>query len=258
MSKNKKIIPKLNIAIITPTYNEIGNIGILLTKLAEQSKHHKDIDFTCFVLDDSSPDGTADEAKRIAKVLKSTNFTCKVLIRKEKNGLGKAYLHGFHHILSEYPNIQYIVQMDADLSHNPVYVSSFIHQIKNGADFVVASRYIPGGGTPDWTLGRKILSKGGNLYTRLLLSNKISDYTGGYNAYKSSLLSEAIAQGIADSGYGFLIDLKYKSLLLAKNPQQIPIIFLDREHGQSKIPKSTLLKNFLLVLRLKLNRNTTR
>jgi dolichol-phosphate mannosyltransferase len=117
---------------------------------------------------------------------------------------------------------------------------------------VVGSRYVPGGETPDWSLSRRVLSRGGNLYARIILGGKISDYTGGYNMYSSALMKRIDPSTIYSSGYGFLIDLKFHALKHAKSVHQIPIVFADRQHGKSKLPKSTILKNLLLVPRIRL------
>jgi len=241
----------LHVAVVTPTYNEIGNIEKLLTSLQRVSSEHTDDHFSVFVIDDSSPDGTADLVKILKKKLRTKNFEITLITRKEKDGLGRAYIFGFKKVLAHKPAFDYILQMDADLSHNPAYVTSFLHQAKQGADFIVASRYTPGGGTPDWPWYRQLLSRGGNIYTRLLLGNRITDYTGGFNMYKASLMKTMNVDTIEAGGYGFLIDLKYRALKHAKNIAQIPIIFIDRQHGNSKIPKNTIIKNFILVPKIR-------
>ena len=241
----------VKIAIVTPTYNEIGNIERLLTSIQKVSVEHPKDAFTVFVVDDSSPDGTADLVASLAPKLKTTNFAVELIIRKEKDGLGRAYIHGFKKVLAHKAAFDYILQMDADLSHNPAYITGFLHQAREGADFVVASRYITGGGTPDWPLHRQALSRGGNWYTRLMLGTAISDYTGGYNLYSAQLLKKMDIDSVQAGGYGFLIELKYRALKNATKTTQIPIVFLDRQHGSSKIPKSTLVKNFFLVFKIR-------
>lgn len=243
------------IAIVTPTYNEASNIKRLLSSLQAVSKKEPDHSFTVFVVDDSSPDGTADVVKKLQPELKTKNFEVKLIVRKEKDGLGRAYIFGFNEVLSEKTPFDYILQMDADLSHNPEYISDFLKRIKKGADLVVASRYIEGGATPDWPLYRRVLSRGGNLYTRLFLSRKVTDYTGGYNMYSADLMKKIDTKTITAGGYGFLIELKYKAINNAKEIAEVPIIFLDREHGTSKIPKSTIFKNLILVLQLRFKKS---
>jgi dolichol-phosphate mannosyltransferase len=242
----------MNIAIVTPTYNEIGNIEKLLRRIQGVSVSHENHKFTTFVIDDSSPDGTSDLVKQLVPKLKTNNFTIELIIRKEKDGLGRAYIYGFKKVLENHERFDYILQMDADLSHNPAYITGFIHQANLGADFIVASRYMPGGGTPDWPWYRQALSRGGNTYTRLILGSKMTDYTGGFNMYKTSLVKKMNLDSISASGYGFLIELKYSALKHASSFAQIPIVFMDRQHGSSKIPKSTLLKNLYLVIKIRL------
>lgn len=237
------------IAIATPTYNEVKNISKLITAVSKVCAKFPKIKFTVLVIDDNSPDGTADAADKVGKKLKSKNFEVQVLRRKGKEGFGKAYVHGFNVLLEQ--SFDYIIQMDADLSHDPKYLNDFIQEAEAGRDFVVASRYIPGGGTPDWGLHRKVLSRGGNLYTRMILGSKITDYTGGYNMYSADLLKSVDTASLSAGGYGFLIELKYKALQESKSFTQIPIIFKDRQHGKSKIPRSTLVKNFILVPQLR-------
>lgn len=241
----------VKIAIVTPTYNEIGNIEKLLLSIQGVSKEHSKDIFSVFVVDDSSPDGTADLVEILKPKLKTKNFDVNLIVRKEKDGLGRAYIFGFGKVMTHKTKFNYILQMDADLSHDPAYITGFLHQAQAGADFVVASRYINGGGTPDWPLYRRILSRGGNLYTRLFLGSKITDYTGGFNMYSTPLMKRMNINTIESGGYGFLIDLKFRALKNAKNIAQIPIIFMDRQHGSSKIPKSTIIDNLFLVIKIR-------
>lgn len=238
---------KLGISI--PTYNEAKNIDKLLDKLKDTLSDQKEIKTTVVVVDDSSPDNTGNIVEKFAKSYNTNNFRVKLITRKVKDGFGKACIAGFNKLLNE--NVDYILQMDADLSHNPKYIPKFIDSARSGYDFIVASRYVSSGGTPDWPLHRRLLSKYGNFYVRFILSNKISDYTGGYNLYSRGLLHKINLNDIKSTGYGFLIELKYKALLNCKSAKQIPIIFRDRQHGKSKIPKNTLIKNLILVPKLK-------
>lgn len=238
-----------NIAIATPTYNEAKNIKKLIPAIEKVCKVYPKLSFTILVIDDNSPDGTADIAEATGKKVKAKNLKVQVLRRKGKEGFGKAYVHGFNELLKQ--NFDYIIQMDADLSHDPKYLKQFITEAEAGRDFVAASRYIKGGGTPDWGLHRKILSRGGNLYTRAFLGSKITDYTGGYNMYSSKLLKKIDTKTLQAGGYGFLIELKYRALQDSKSHAQIAIIFKDRQHGTSKIPRSTLVNNFILVPKLR-------
>jgi dolichol-phosphate mannosyltransferase len=141
--------------------------------------------------------------------------------------------------------------MDADLSHNPKYIPQFIELAKD-TDLVIGSRYVKGGGTADWSWNRKFLSRGGNLYTRAILDKRISDYTGGFNLYSEKLLRSLPMDDIYSKGYGFLIDLKYRALGKSKSVAQVPIIFTDRLHGKSKMPKNIIISNLILVPKIRL------
>lgn len=234
----------MKLAIAIPTYNEAANIGTLLESIHDQLRDISRLQTTVFIIDDNSPDGTADIVHNAAKTYKAKNFEIAVITRKVKDGLGRAYIFGFNKILQTKPD--YIVQMDGDLSHNPIYLPQFVKAAKQH-DLVVGSRYIAGGATPDWSLFRKSLSRSGNLYARLLLGNKIADYTGGFNMFSADLLRQIKPSSIESTGYGFLIDLKFRALRHAQSVHQIPIVFHDRYHGKSKLPKSTIIKNLFLV-----------
>jgi dolichol-phosphate mannosyltransferase len=244
----------LRLAVVVPTYNEVNNVQNLIDSIARVAEVNGDTDITVSVIDDSSPDGTAELVSTLASGWETPTFRVRVLVKPTKEGLGAAYIWGFTQLMKE--DFDYFLQMDADLSHDPKYISGFIHQAKAGTDFVVASRYIPGGGTPDWTWDRKFLSRGGNFYARTILSRRISDYTGGFNMYSASLLKRVRLSTITATGYGFLLVLKYRALRSSTSLAELPIVFLDRTHGSSKIPRSTLVNNFLLVpmIRLSLGR----
>lgn len=240
------------IAIATPTYNEAKNITELITAINKVCKLFPHIDFFLLVIDDSSPDNTAEIAEKAAQNMKLKNFEVQVLRRIKKEGLGRAYVNGFNVLMRK--GFDYIIQMDADLSHDPIYLKDFITKANAGHDFVVASRYCKGGETPDWSIYRQFLSRSGNIYSRLILGNSISDYTGGYNMFSASLLKLININTLGSGGYGFLIELKYRALQNARSIAQIPIVFHDRQHGQSKIPKNTLITSFLLVLLIRFKR----
>jgi dolichol-phosphate mannosyltransferase len=243
----------LRLAIVVPTYNEVTNVQNLIDGIAEVAALHIDAELTVVVIDDSSPDGTAELVESLIPVWKTGNFSVRLINKPTKNGLGAAYIFGFKQLLTE--PFDYYLQMDADLSHDPRYISGFIHQAKADVDFVVASRYIPGGGTPDWTFNRRFLSRGGNFYARAILSRRISDYTGGFNMYSQSLLERMNIDTITATGYGFLLVLKYRAVLNATSIKELPIVFLDRTHGSSKMPRNTLIRNFLLVPKIRMFRD---
>lgn len=239
----------MTVGIVVPTYNEAVNIVLLLKALKKESIKLSDVSFLVAIVDDNSPDGTSKIAKKLGKELVAPNFKVVVIDRTVKDGYGKACIEGMNYLLSK--KVGHVLSMDADLSHNPKYIKSFIAASKKN-ELVIGSRYVPGGATPDWPLLRIILSKYGNYYARLFLNKHISDYTGGFNMYSSSLLKEIGLDTIESTGYGFLIELKYKASKKAESIHQVPIVFHDRLHGKSKIPKSTLTKNMLLVPKLRL------
>ena len=236
---------KIYTGIAIPTYNEVTNVDNLLNELHEQLSSIKELDTTVLIIDDNSPDGTGNLVQKLSKNYKSKNFRIIMLSRKTKDGLGRAYITGFEKLIDL--NVDYVIQMDADLSHDPSYLPGFIMAAEKKYDFIVGSRYISGGSTPDWSIYRRALSRNGNLYARLILGNKISDYTGGFNMYSLDLLKKIGPGLITSNGYGFLIELKYRAILKAKNIKEIPIVFRDRVHGKSKLPKSTIIKNLILV-----------
>jgi dolichol-phosphate mannosyltransferase len=237
-------------AIVTPTYDEVDNIPKLIASIEKACKGLGDIQFTLFVVDDNSPDGTAEAARKAASKVKANNFRVKVLVRAGKEGIGKAYIYAFREVLKG--NFDYLLQIDADFSHDPKYIKDFVEQARLGRDFVSASRYMKGGGIADWGLHRRMLSLGGNVYTRVLLTNKVTDYTNGFNMFSTKLLRQIKIDDLSSTGYGFFIELKFKAYKHAKNFGQIPIIMADRKLGKSKIPKNTILINLLLVPRLRL------
>lgn len=242
----------IKIAVLIPTYNEIQNISMLLLELREISIQHMDLTFSIYIIDDSSPDGTAAEANKLSEKLNTMNFHIQILTRSQKEGLGKAYIDGFKRMLAQEHPPEYVLQMDADLSHHPKYISEFISAIHAKADFIVGTRYVKGGSCPDWSWYRKLLSRGGNTYARLVLGHKITDYTGGFNMYSLDVLKKIDWDKLDSAGYGFLIDLKYQAQQVSKKIIEIPIQFLDRQHGQSKMPLNTIFQNFVLVIRIKM------
>jgi dolichol-phosphate mannosyltransferase len=243
----------VKVGIAIPTYNEAANIGLLVDKIYRKLSTLESLQTTILIIDDSSPDGTADVVKRLAKKYNSKNFKIDLLSRKIKNGLGRAYIEGFNKLLKS--GVDFVIQMDADLSHDPNYLPVFIQSSKEN-DVTIGSRYILGGRTPDWSLTRKILSRGGNTYARLLLGNSLHDYTGGYNMFSANILNKINPSTIKSSGYGFIIELKYMAIQHATTIKEIPIIFRDRTQGESKLPKSTIIKSFVIVPRIRINKLT--
>jgi len=239
--------------ILIPTYNERGNIEVLLYKIAKIVKKYRKNIFDIYIIDDNSPDKTPELVRLFSKKVKIHNLTIHILNRNKKEGIGKAYLFGFNYVLDK-SSFDYALQMDADLSHDPKHINQFIKAAESGCDLIVGSRYMKGGSLPkNWPLYRKYLSIFGNLFIRLLLGQAITDYTGGLNMYSIDILKKLDFSTLDASGYGFLIGLKYRSLQKAKKYKQVPIQFHDRFWGESKMPLNTLHKNFMYVIQLKLN-----
>ncbi len=243
----------VRLAVVVPTYEEAANVATLLGRLADVARAQPEDALHVLVVDDSSPDGTADVARRLAGELADSGLGVDVMVRPEKNGLGRAYVDGMQHVLAA-GDVDAVLQMDADLSHDPAYVHEFLQHAREGAELVVASRYVPGGATPDWGWHRQLLSRGGNWYARLLLGTRLSDYTGGFNLYAVDLLRRMDLATVGSAGYAFQIEMKTRALRLTDKIVQVPIVFLDRTEGTSKIPRSTLLTSLRLVTTLGLRR----
>lgn len=239
----------LSIAIAVPTYNESANVPTLFAEIKKAVKPLKNAYITVFVIDDNSPDGTADIARRKVRKTLLPNLDVQVLVKQKKEGLGKAYIWAFRQIMKQKQHFDYILEMDADLSHDPKYLKDFVKEAQDGKDVVVASRYIKGGATPDWSWDRKFLSKFGNYYVRLFLGNDFTDWTGGHNMYKTDLLQKLDLDTLPN-GYAFQLALKDMALKCTSNTAEIPIVFPDRTEGESKIPKDTMKRTLVLVPRL--------
>lgn len=221
--------------VIIPTYNERENIvNLLPVVLAQRS------DFDILVVDDSSPDGTGQLVREIS--VKESRVH--LLSRAGKEGLGKAYLAGFRWALAQ--NYDAVVEMDADFSHRPVDLGPLIDGLKQ-ADFAVGSRYIQGGGTVNWGLMRKVISRGGGIYSRLILGFPLNDWTGGFNAWKREVLEGIGLETVMSNGYSFQIELKYKALKKGFRGVEVPILFEDRRVGQSKMSLKIVLEAFYRV-----------
>lgn len=236
------------ICIVVPTYNESKNIVRLLDAVFAQSL---DAELHVLVVDDSSPDGTA---KLVASYAESNNKV-HLLLRKEKNGLGAAYIASMQHALAKLsPDV--VCEMDADLSHNPEYLSSMLEEIRAGADFVIGSRYIPGGKIPDnWGVRRVLISKVANLLARFAVSNRsVHDCTGGYRMIRASALRKIEWDALNVKGYGFQISLLESIVRTGGIVAEVPIIFVDRVEGESKIRTKDMTEFLKVLARIFLSR----
>ena len=213
--------------LILPTYNEAVNIEpfvhAVLPELAEAAPEHR-----ILIVDDNSPDGTG----RIADTLAEQLDAVEVLHRPEKQGLGVAYLAGFEHALAR--GAELLLEMDADFSHSPADVPRLIAAAAD-ADLVLGSRYVPGGGVSDWGLLRRVLSRGGSWYARMVLRIGIRDLTGGFKCFRRAVLEGIDLGSVHAEGYGFQIELTYRALRNGYRVKEIPIVFRERQAGLSKM-----------------------
>lgn len=211
--------------VIIPTYNERENLPKIVGRL-----HAALPDTHVLVVDDGSPDGTGDIADKLAA---ESAGRIAVLHRTEKNGLGAAYIEGFRWGLAR--DYAVLVEMDADGSHAPEQLHRLLAQIEAGADLVIGSRYVPGGSVVNWPKRREILSRGGNVYSRLALGVQIKDITGGYRAYTRAALAALDLDAIESHGYCFQVDLAWRLIQAGANVVEVPITFTEREIGESKM-----------------------
>ncbi len=222
--------------IVVPTYEEAANIDELLRRV-RQAEPHADV----LVVDDRSPDGTAHLAEAVATELGQIT----VLRRREKLGLGAAYRAGFAWGLARGYDV--LVEMDADLSHDPCAIPSLLREIRVGADLAIGSRYVPGGATPNWPARRRFLSRAGNLYAGRMLRLRTTDATSGYRAYRATTL-DAIGVGTTHAtGYGFQIELAYRISRGGGQISEVPIVFHDRTRGTSKMSARIAIEALALV-----------
>ncbi len=223
------------VTVVVPTYNEIENLPDLVTAVTKQG-------YRLLIVDDSSPDGTG----ALAEQLSSTNSLLSVLHRPEKQGLGRAYGAAFDGLLVE-DDTDIIIEMDADFSHNPADLPRLVSALVDGADLAIGSRYVAGGSTPDWPLMRRLISKGGNLYARLLLGVPVRDATAGFRAFRASALSRLPYRGAQASGYGFQVEMAWRAHQEGLRIVEVPISFRDRTRGQSKMGLGIVAEAMLLV-----------
>ncbi len=227
--------------VIIPTYNECDNIGPI-TAAVLLATPKVDV----LIVDDNSPDGTG----RIADELARHESRISVLHREKKEGLGRAYLDAFRWALSRH--YQSILEMDADFSHDPKYLPRFLKAAEEGADLVLGSRYVEGGGTVNWGVGRQLISKGGSLYARSILGVDIRDLTGGFKCFNRRVLETIDLNAIQSTGYAFQIELTYRALQHGFAVREIPIVFEDRRVGQSKMSRKIFIEAMTMVWKLKL------
>ncbi len=222
--------------LILPTYNEAENIerivAAALPQLASTGLEHR-----LLVVDDGSPDNTG----RIADRLAAEHPEVEVLHRTSKDGIGPAYLAGFDRALSE--GAELVMEMDSDFSHDPEDIPRLVAAAAD-ADLVLGSRYVPGGGVTDWGLVRRLISRGGSLYARVLLGVPVRDLTGGFKCFRRSTLEGLDLSNIGTDGYGFQIEVTYRALKAGYRVKEVPILFRDRDAGSSKMSARIALEAF--------------
>lgn len=224
--------------VVLPTYNERENVKKLIEEIFLKSS-----DLEILVTDDSSPDGTADVVRELQKTYSSRLH---LLLRKKKEGLGRAYLASFHWALENGYDV--VLQMDCDFSHRTEDLMKLHEEIKKSqTDFAVGSRYVPGGGIPEWELWRRILSRGGSLYAKTILGYPLRDWTGGFNAWKRKVLEQIGLKDVSSEGYSFQIEMKFRALKCGFKGVEVPIIFEKRQTGKSKMSFKIMLEAILKV-----------
>ena len=216
--------------VCLPTYDEKDNV-VPITEAILAATPLVDV----LIIDDNSPDGTG----RLADAIAARQPRVKVLHRAGKEGLGRAYLAGFEWALRG--GYQLILEMDADFSHDPKYLPAMI-DAAGGADLVLGSRNVPGGGTVNWGAGRKVISRGGSLYARTILGIPVRDLTGGFKCFHRKVLESIDLPTVECSGYAFQIELTFRALRRGFRVVEIPIVFVDRRVGQSKMSKRIVLE----------------
>lgn len=228
--------------IVIPTYNEKENINKILHAIFDLNDG-----FHVLVIDDSSPDGTAEIVRQLQKKFSNQLF---IEERKGKQGLGTAYIHGFKWAIAR--QYDFIFEMDADFSHNPQDLPRLYRACKTeGADLAIGSRYVKGGGVINWPANRIALSKGGSFYTRMITWMPIKDPTAGFMCYKREVLETINLDEIAFVGYAFQIEMKFAAWKLGFKLKEVPIIFQDRAYGISKMNKGIVKEGILGVLELR-------
>lgn len=226
--------------IVTPTYNEAENLSAFI-QAVRAALPEADV----LVVDDNSPDGTG----QIADALAASDPHIRVVHRPGKLGLGTAYVEAFRKGLAE--GYDRFFEMDADLSHDVRYLADFQRALDAGYDVIIGSRNIPGGGVEGWGIGRNIMSKGGSLYARSVLGLSVSDLTSGYKAFSRRALEALDLEGVHSNGYSFQIEMTYRALRRGMRVKEVPIVFVDRRAGRSKMSRKVFIEAVGVVWKLR-------
>jgi dolichol-phosphate mannosyltransferase len=225
--------------VVLPTYNEADNLAPIAAAILERLPGA-----TLLVVDDNSPDGTG----RLADEIAARDIRVRVRHRARKQGLGRAYVEGFRVALEG--GAAHVVQMDADWSHDPAYLPALVDRL-DSADLVVGSRYARGGGVTDWGIGRRLISRGGSMFARLVLRLGPHDLTGGFKAWRREALAAIPFDRVHSGGYVFQIEMTYLASRLGLRVVELPIVFADRRVGVSKMSRRIIAEALLVVLRLR-------
>ena len=230
--------------VLVPTYNERANVGAMVHSLAKVLREGDRV----LVIDDNSPDGTGELADELAAELGFVD----VLHRERKEGLGPAYIAGFAYALAQ--GAQLILEMDCDFSHDPNDVPRLIAAAEEGADLVLGSRYVKGGRVGNWGVVRRLISRGASAYTGLFLPMGVKDPTGGFKCFRRRVLEQLDLDAVSAKGYAFQIELTYRAKLAGFKVVEVPITFVDRTVGASKMSKTIVLEAVWRVPLLRLRR----
>jgi dolichol-phosphate mannosyltransferase len=230
------------ILVIIPTFNEAENITKIIPEVLANSNGEDE--FNVLVVDDNSPDGTAQLVESM------NNPDVFVLRREKKSGLGTAYVAGFRYAIER--NYDCVFEMDADFSHDPKYLKDFMVKIKEGYDLVIGSRYVHGVSVLNWPIGRLILSYMASVYTRMVTGLKVKDTTAGFMCYKVSALKQIDLNEVRSNGYSFQIEMKFKCYKKGFRIVEVPILFIDRREGESKMSRKVVYEAYFMVWKLKL------
>lgn len=233
----------MRLLVVIPTYNEVQTVGLLVSEIFDSCS---DCCLDILIVDDASPDGTGDFVEDLTK----KDSRVHLLRRSGKLGLGTAYVSGFQWGLGL--DYDAFIEMDADFSHRPKDLAVLISLLQK-EDCVIGSRYIPGGKTLHWGIGRKILSRFGSLYARFILGVPISDFTGGFNGWKREVLEKINLTSLSSGGYSFQIELKYRAFLQGFYLKEFPILFQDRRLGQSKMNLGIILEALVRIWQFRLH-----
>lgn len=231
----------MSVAVVIPTYNEKNNLGFLTEKIFSL----KIPNLSLLIVDDNSPDGTGKFAEELAN-----KYPIKVIHREKKEGLGRAYVDALKKLLSGSDRPDFVIQMDADLSHDPAAIPQMLEKIRD-CDLVLGSRYIPGGRTENWDFFRKLISRFGNIYARSILNVPYHDLTGGFKCFRREVLENIDLDLLSSTGYNFQIETTYKAHQKGYKICEIPITFTERKSGVSKFNLGIILESFWKVLLLR-------